>query len=239
VVPGTGLRYKVKEKVIFAENSAFEIPVEAEFPGLPYNISPGTAIKINRVINGLESVSVGEGWIESPGQETEDDNLYRARIESRWKSQILGNIKEVYKFYAETVDGVRAAYIVRAPRGPGSTDVVIASVIGLPNEELIHKVEEALYQHELMSFDVQVCVPVVEEVDVEIEYSGDVSENAIALVVEKYVYELGVGGRFAIKDLYDQFKIMKLPTIEILSPPRDVQTDGRTIIVANIRVAKI
>jgi hypothetical protein len=69
---------------------------------------------------------------------------YRERIESRWKSQILGDIKEVYKFYAEAVDGVRAAHIVRAPCGPGSTDVIIASVIGLPNEELVNKVKAAL-----------------------------------------------------------------------------------------------
>jgi uncharacterized phage protein gp47/JayE len=172
VVPGTELRYKVLEKINFKEGETFLFPVEAEFPGLSHNIGSGTAIRLTRVIIGLDTVSVGEDWIGSHGQETEEDDRYRERIESRWKSQILGDIKEVYKFYAEAVDGVRAAHIVRAPRGPGSTDVIIASVIGLPNEELINAVKAALHDHELMAFDVQVFPPEIENVTIEIEYRG-------------------------------------------------------------------
>jgi uncharacterized phage protein gp47/JayE len=239
VVPGTSLRYKVTEKVSFKEGSRFFIPVEAEFPGLSYNIGAGTAIRLTRVITGLDTVFVDEDWIVSHGQETEDDDSYRARIESRWKSQILGDIKEVYKFYAEAVDGVRAAHIVRAPRGPGSTDVVIASVIGLPNEELVNKVIQTLHDHELMAFDVKVFAPDIEEVAVRIEYSGDASEGAVSNIVELYVYDLGIGGRFTIKDLYEMFNPLKLKTIEIISPGRDVQPTERSVIIATVHVTKV
>jgi uncharacterized phage protein gp47/JayE len=231
VVPGTELRYKVSEKVDFQEGDTFSIPVEAEFPGLSYNIGSGTAVRLTRVIDGLDTVSVGEDWIISPGQETEEDDRYRERIESRWRSQILGDIKEVYKYYAEAVDGVRAAHIVRAPRGPGSTDVIIASVIGLPNDELINQVKAALHAHELMAFDVQVFAPDIEGVTIEIEYNGDASEGAVSNIVEQYVYDLGIGGRFVIKNLYALFDSLKLKTIEILSPGRDVQPDERSVIV--------
>ncbi|MDR2743230.1 MAG: baseplate J/gp47 family protein, partial [Treponema sp.] len=49
--------------------------------------------------------------------------------------------------------------IIRTPRGPGSTDVIIASVAGLPSPELLANVEAALYDHELMGFDVRVKAP--------------------------------------------------------------------------------
>ena len=144
----------------------------------------------------------------------------------------------MYRFYAEAVDGVRAAHIIRTPRGPGSTDVVIAAVNGVPEPELLDAVETALHDHELMAFDVQVVAPEVEEISIEIEYSGDASEGDVRLVAENYVYNLGIGGRFKINDLYDLYKPLKLKTIEIISPNRDVQPDERTIIEASINVAR-
>jgi uncharacterized phage protein gp47/JayE len=239
VVPGTDLRYKVTEKVNFKEGKTFSIPVEAEFPGLAYNIGSATEIRLTRVIDGLDKVSVGEDWITATGQEIEEDDRYRERIESRWRSQILGNIKEVYKFYAEEVDGVRAAQIIRAPRGPGSTDVVIASVIGLPNDELIAAVEANLHDHELMSFDVKVLPPETEALIIRIEYMGDASEGAVSNIVEKYVYNLGIGGRFAERELYALFDPLKLKTVEIISPGRDVQANERSVIVAVINITKV
>jgi uncharacterized phage protein gp47/JayE len=239
VVPGTELRYKVIEKIKFNDGDAFAIPVEAEFPGLAYNIGSGTAVRITRMIDGLESVTVGEDWIKSPGQETEEDDKYRERISSRWRSQILGDIKEVYKFYAEEVEGVRAAQISRAPRGPGSTDVVIASVIGLPNDDLIEAVKKNLHNHELMSFDVQVCAPETEDLVIEIEYAGNASEGAVSNIAEVYIYKLGIGGRFAERDLYKQLEPLGLDTVEIIAPGRDVQPAPRAVIVADIHVTRI
>jgi len=238
VIHGTDIRFKVSEDVSFEKDSTFAVPVIAERPGSLYNIGSGSNIRLTRVINGLEKISVEDDWISSPGQNQEDDESYRARIESRWKSQILGDTKEVYKFHAEEVDGVRAARIIRAPRGPGSTDVIIAAVNGQPSTELIKAVEENLHSHELMAFDVQVKAPEIKNVEVVIEYSGDASEGDVVLIAENYVHNLGIGGRFAIKDLYDLYKPLKLKTIEIISPDRDVQPSERTIIVANITAVR-
>jgi uncharacterized phage protein gp47/JayE len=235
---GTGLRYKVIQDIHFEADSAFSIPVIAEYSGLAYNIGAGTSVRLTRFITGLDTVSVGEDWITAPGQEPEDDESYRGRIESRWKSQTLGDTKSVYKSYAEAVDGVRAARIVRAPRGPGSTDVVIAAVNGVPGTELLEAVEAALHGHELMAFDVQVKAPEIEAINIEIEYTGDATEGDVRLVAEDYVYSLGIGGRFAEKDLYDLYKPLKLKTIEIISPGRDVQPDEASIIEAVIQVAR-
>jgi hypothetical protein len=60
----------------------------------------------------------------------------------------------------------------------------------------------------------------------------------VRLVAENYVNNLGIGGRFKISELYDLYNAMKLKTIEIISPDRDVQPDGRTIIVAAVSATK-
>jgi|GEM_PF-1109511 len=239
VVEGTRLRYKVTQDVSFQENFDFSIPVTAEFAGSNYNIGSQMRVRITRVISGLDSVSVGEGWIRVHGENTEADNTYRERVKNRWRSQTLGDTKETYRYYAESVHGVRSAKIIRTPRGPGSTDVIIASVIGLPNMELLQSVADALYNHELMAFDVQIKPPEVINVDVVIEYSGSQAESDVSLVAESYVHGLGIGGRFKIADLYRLYEALKLDTIEIISPERDVQTGEAAVILAAITVTKI
>jgi hypothetical protein len=144
----------------------------------------------------------------------------------------------VYRFYAEEVDGVRAAHIVRTPRGPGSTDVIVAAVNGLPSLELLQAVRDNLYPHELMSFDVRVKPPNVETIDLRIEFSGGASVGEVTLIAENYVYDLGIGGRFRVSDLYELYRPLNLNTVEIISPARDVQPEEDAIIEANIAAEK-
>jgi uncharacterized phage protein gp47/JayE len=239
VVAGTELRYKVTAKTAFTAGSDFTIPVEAEFSGSDYNIGSGMPLLITRVVAGLDSVTVSENWQSVLGENTEEDDGYRERIKNRWRSQTLGDTKETYKFYAEAVAGVRAAKIIRTPRGPGSTDVIIASVAGLPTPELLANVEAALYGHELMGFDVQVKAPDVTTITVALEFAGEADEADIALIAEAYVHDLGIGGRFALKDLYALYEPLGLATVEIISPSRDVQAGEAAVITAVIDVVKV
>jgi uncharacterized phage protein gp47/JayE len=237
VLDGTDLRYRAAGDVSF-EAGSFEIPVAAEFAGSKYNIGSGTLLRITRYISGLDSVSAGDGWITAAGRDVEEDDLYRERIKTRWKEQTLGDTKDTYKYYAEEVAGVRTAKIIRAPRGPGSTDVVVAAVNGAPDGDLLEAVRANLYSRELMAFDVLVRAPEILEIDIEIEYSGGAEEAEIRLTAETYVYSLNIGGRFKIADLYDRYKPFKLTTIEILSPDRDVQAETLYLVVGAVTVRK-
>jgi uncharacterized phage protein gp47/JayE len=237
-ISGTELRYKVKEKVSFTEGETFSIPVAAEFPGQSYNVTPGAPVRLTRLVQGLDTVTVGEDWITLPGQDEETDEPYRERIKTRWRSQTLGDTKDVYRYYAEEINGVKAAHIVRAPRGPGSTDVIIAAVGGVPNQELLEAVEANLYDHELMAFDLRVKAPVIRDIEIVIEYSGNASEGEVRVIADEYVRNLGIGGRFRIGRLYDLYESLDQKTLEILSPGRDVQPEENEIIEAAIAVTK-
>jgi uncharacterized phage protein gp47/JayE len=239
VIDGTELRYKVRESVSFQGGIPFKVPVEAEFSGDGYNVGSGISVRLTRVVAGLDTVSVEEEWIVTPGQNEEEDNPYRERIKSRWRSQILGDIKESYRYYASSVDGVRFVKVIRTPRGAGSCDVVVSSVSGMPNEALLDKVKESLHSHELMGFDVVVRAPSATPLEIVIEYSGEADEADVRLAVEEYIHGIEIGGRFAIRDLYTAVSPLNLTTVEILSPDRDVQTEDSYIITASLTVSKI
>jgi hypothetical protein len=49
---------------------------------------------------------------------------------------------------------------------------------------------------------------------------------------------LGIGGRFALKDVYALYEPLGLATLEIISPSRDVQAGEASIIIATINVNK-
>jgi uncharacterized phage protein gp47/JayE len=238
VVEGTDLRYKVIEDTAFGAGTSFLLSVIAEHAGSTYNIGSGTPVRITRSVSGLDTITVGEGWIETAGEESETDEPYRQRIKDRWRSQTLGDTKEVYRYYAASVPGVAAVQIVRTPRGPGSTDVIIAATTGVPSSALLTAVEEALYEHELMGFDVQVKPPNTIPIVLTISYSGEADTADVRLIAEQYIYGLSIGGRFAIRDLYARYTALNLSILEILSPIRDVQADDLSIITATITITK-
>jgi uncharacterized phage protein gp47/JayE len=238
VVEGTDLRYKVTAKTAFSEDDSFAIPIEAEFAGSAFNIEAGMNIRITRIIPSFDTVVIRENWITTTGDDDETDNAYRERIKMRWRSQNLGDTKDTYRYYAESVPGVREAVIVRTPRGPGSTDVVISAVNGIPDDNLLALVEQTLDIHELMGFDVFVKAPDAVPVSILVEYSGNANEAAVQLAVENYVYSIGIGGRLSLRDLYEQFDPLALTTVEILSPDRDVQADNEGLIVATVTITK-
>jgi hypothetical protein len=53
------------------------------------------------------------------------------------------------------------------------------------------------------------------------------------------VHNLGIGGRFALRDLYALYEPLGLTTVEILSPDRDVEAAETGIMAAVIQVTKI
>ena len=81
-----------------------------------------------------------------------------------------------------------------------------------------------------MGFDVRVKAPDMNNIAVRIEYSGGADEADVALAAWSYIQDLGIGGRFSVRDLYALLDPLNLETVEILSPERDVQADEANII---------
>ena len=237
-VSGTDLRFKVLEKTAYSEGET-KISVEAEFEGSGYNVSGDDEGVLTKVVSGVDHIVFKEGWISAAGTDEEDDDSYRSRIKNLWISQGVGNPPPSFYYYAESVDGVKEVKLVRTPRGYGTVDVIVVAENGMPSEELLQDVYDALYDHALICNDLQVKAPQQKVAEISIEFSGDASENEVEEAVMQYVYGLGIGGRLEIRGIYDTLEAFDLDTVEVIAPLRDVQAGEDAIIVASVEAEKI
>ena len=216
-VSGTDLRFKVLEKTAYSEGET-KISVEAEFEGSGYNVSGEDEGVLTKVVSGVDHIVFKEGWISAAGTDEEDDDSYRSRIKNLWISQGVGNPPPSFYYYAESVDGVKEVKLVRTPRGYGTVDVIVVAENGMPSEELLQDVYDALYDHALICNDLQVKAPQQKVAEISIVFSGDASENEVEEAVMQYVYGLGIGGRLEIRGIYDTLEVFDLDTVEVIAP---------------------
>lgn len=239
-VDGTDLRFKVLEDVAIIEGN-FTIPVEAEFEGMDYNITPGTSMRSTQVFPGLDSIVPGVDWITSPGADEEKDDPLRQRIIDRWRSIGEGYPKSRYEYIAATVPGVVEAKVVRTPRDYGSMDILIAAVNGLPSQTLIDDVKSKLDNIGLVCRDQRIRGPFQKNINIEIEFSGDTTEEEVKIATRNYVLSLGIGKELEMRRFYnDPWKEYNFSSFEILSPVRDVCPAAHEMIIPqNITVRKV
>ncbi len=235
-VEGTNYRFKVLKDYSF-EEGVFVAEVEAEFEGTNYNITNDSGI-FNKVVAGVESVYFGENWITTPGEDIEEDELYRLRITNKWMSQGVGNPPASFIYYAESVEGVQEIKLIRTPRGYGTVDIIVVATNGLPTQTLLNEVYNAIGDHGLICNDLQVKAPEVVNTDIEIEFSGESTENLVQETVLNYVYSLGIGGYLEIREIYNTLEPLNLEEVEVIQPSRNVSADDSSIIIANVIVRK-
>lgn len=237
-VEGTDLRFKVLQTTEFSPAAAVVVPVEAEFAGTKYNVTDDAG-ECSKVIPGVDSIVFGEEWITDAGTDEEDDENYRKRIKDLWNSIKNNNPPSLYEYYALSVEGVKSIKLIRTPRGYGTVDIIVVAVNGLPSQQLLDAVYQAIYDHDLVCTDLRTLAPEAVNTTVTIEYKGSATANAIQEAVLQYVYGLGVGGRMELRKIYDVLVSFDLDQAEVIAPVRDIQASQYQIVNATVEVRKI
>lgn len=194
-VIGTNLRFKTTKDTTFNANEQFYIDVIAELPGSMYNISNNYQIDFSKVIYGIDSLKIPEdnGYIIQLGTDEEDDETYRQRIKSYYKSLNENLVKAKYIKIALEVPGVLDVTIIRAPRGGGSVDVVIAISDGFSSTDVIYNVTQKLYDYEVICRDLIVRECTKKLIDLNIHYSANFSESYLRAKVETFFNKQKIG----------------------------------------------
>jgi len=105
--------------------------LECEETGAQYNfISSGTAVVPVNTIEGLTSATIGE--VYEYGNDEEQDEALRARIQAKISGPAENGNKQHYKTWCESVDGVGIARIVPLWNGPNTVKAVLINSEGLP-----------------------------------------------------------------------------------------------------------
>ncbi len=187
----------VTEVWIFGQVTS-DVPFEpGRFPflsrrSLPKCIQPGAG-NVDPATGGSRSrlSERSTSWISTLGTVTSLTTLTAPGSrtnEEHWRE----NPPSKYEYVAASVDGVVSSKVIRAPRGYGSTDVLITSVEGLPSMELLQSVRAALDSYGSCAATSR-ARPGAVTCDVNIEYEGSATAEAVGLAARQYILSLASG----------------------------------------------
>ncbi|VVS92754.1 baseplate J/gp47 family protein [Desulfoluna spongiiphila] len=159
---GTGKVHRfvtTEDAVMQNEDNEVAVPVESEDYGASANVTPGQISVIVTPIPGVDAVTNRSGWLLTEGVDTESDTSLKERYRLQWKGND-GYSSNAYKRWATSVPGVLdVAVNDQHPRGQGTVDIVIRGMAGMPTDELLDKVREAIAPNAHQNDDWQVLAP--------------------------------------------------------------------------------
>ena len=160
-----GVRFQTTEDAVLAGGSLYvDIPAEAVEPGKAGNAAANTVTIMAAMPVGVRACTNPEAF--SGGDDEEDDEALRLRLLDTYRRLPNGANAAYYEQTALSCDGVAAAVAVGRARGVGTVDLYIATDAGVPDEEMLRRVDGALQERREISVDLQVLAPAVEPVNI-------------------------------------------------------------------------
>lgn len=139
-------------------------------------------------VSGIDRVDNTAEWLTDEAASDESDEQLRIRYMYAWLSR-AGVTSAAYQAAALSVKGcIEAAVADQHPRGEGTIDVIVRGSAGIPTQNLLDAVEEAVNTEIVINHDLLVKGPTAVEIAVQLElelYSGD--EAALKLSAENFV----------------------------------------------------
>ena len=177
----------------------FSVPVTATSAGAAGNLPAGTSLSPPE---GLDTLVAGDDWLTIPGADAEDDDALRTRIADRQESLGDGHPAAQYRLVSMSVPGIAECVVRRTPRGAGSADVIIRSVVGAPTAVQIDAVTAALDGHLMLGRDVLVLRPVAVTAAISVTYAGSATPDQVRQSVAQYLASLRIGAVLTEEGLY-------------------------------------
>jgi uncharacterized phage protein gp47/JayE len=145
--PINGVVYKLlstKEMAFGVNDFDLLVTVQAEKPGLAYNLAAGYFIILDTPISGISQVKNASDWLTKPGADQEKTEDFRARIRGHFATVSDHHVNSVYKSIISEHTGFKYDRIfidhTLAPRGPGSADAFVLFDVGVPAQSYLDTV---------------------------------------------------------------------------------------------------
>ncbi len=138
-----GTVYKLsttREVVIPAGVVSMAVPVIAAGNGAAYNLAAGYYRILPTEIAGIRSVENLDGWLTTPGSDTESDDELRARTRNQYNLVGQYHIDAVYRSMIAAVAGLstdRVFFEHDAPRGPGTANAYLLLDTGVASDAFV------------------------------------------------------------------------------------------------------
>ena len=153
-----------RDGVLAAGESHVDIPVQAVEAGAAGNVIAGS-------VRLLSAAPVGITGCTNPlamtgGGDAEEDEQLRQRILDSFLRLPNGANAAFYEQGALSFDEVVAAVALPRNRGVGTVDVAVATAQGVPDQELLERLNDYFRERREIAVDVQACAPREVRVDV-------------------------------------------------------------------------
>ena len=146
-----------REAVLPAGNLSVDVPAQAVRPGSGGNTPAGTIRTMAVAPTGVAACTNPAAF--TGGRETEEDEDLRTRILASYQRLPNGTNAAYYEQEATALEGVAAANVLPKNRGLGTVDIYIAADGGLPSQELLEEVQDALESKREIAVDLRVLSP--------------------------------------------------------------------------------
>ena len=227
------------EGVLAAGEADVELPVRAVEPGASGNVRAGS-------ITTLAAAPVGiTGCVNNApltnGADAEEDESLRQRILDSFRRLPNGANAAFYEREALAFDGVAAAAALPRNRGVGTVDVVIAALGGLPDQELLDRVQAHFEQCREIAVDVRAVAPEAVKVNVTVRVACQ-QPDVVFPQVEKAVRGWFLGQRLGQNVLRAQlnslvFGVDGVENCEVTAPEMDMTlTKGQLPVLETVTV---
>lgn len=182
-INGEELRYfALAETVLQQGKLSVDVPVEAEIAGAKYNVPQGQIVNTLTHIEGIDTITNGEGWITTEGSDTEDLESLRSRTLNAWSELSTMPTAEKYKNVCEAVPGVLFVRVDdQHPRGQGTVDIIVTGTAGEATENLLSLVQNAADSIKGPDDDVQVksSTTVTQDISVTVTVSSSIDTDGL------------------------------------------------------------
>lgn len=175
------VRFETAEDgVIPAGELSADIPARAVEPGTAGNAAAGTILTMAVAPTGVAACTNPEAF--SGGTEDEEDEVLRVRVLETYQRLANGANAAFYQQKAMDFEGVSAVSVLPRSRGVGTVDVIVAGPGGLPEQEVLDRVQEYFQSVREIAVDVQALAPEVRKVDVSVRVKAEVNRDQAAVL---------------------------------------------------------
>lgn len=176
MTPGLVRFATTQDGVLAAGESHVDIPVQAVEAGAAGNVIAGSVRVLSAAPVGVTGCTNPQAM--SGGADAEGDEQLRARILDSFLRLPNGANAAFYEQGALSFDEVVAAVALPRNRGVGTVDVVVATAQGVPEQELLERLNEYFRERREIAVDVAACAPRTVTVDVSVQIESEDAEQA-------------------------------------------------------------
>ena len=228
--------------VLGAGKSHVDIPVQAAEPGTAGNVIAGSVRVLSAAPVGITGCTNPEAM--SGGADAEGDEQLRKRILDSFLRLPNGANSAFYEQGALSFDEVVSAVALPRNRGVGTVDVVVATRQGVPDGELLNRLNEYFRERREIAVDVQACAPQTVKVNVAVGVkSADMTQTTAR--VEQALREWFTGQRLGEDVLRAKlgsivFAVDGVENYALSQPAADVAVEkGRLPVLGTVTVEEM